>query len=430
MDEATTLVERVISHCRNERFTGVLRIRAREGEGEIWFLSGITDEVRFGVSTGDEALERLNRANDPKFELVPRLPSPAGGFKRGHPLQGTLDEVTGVDLFRFCETYALTCRLDLETGGNKVEANYELGELVSVDTDAENDEAVAQMLESKNGTYQVWLPPVELPAGIPVQQRSLVPGPDSAAPPISAQAEAAAAKPADAPVEAVVRQKTEEEEIKRRAVQIASRRKSRAPGPPEPDDAARQKAEAEAAAQKQKAEAEAAAKRAEEEARRRAAEEAKRKAEAEAQKKRAEEEAARRAAEEAKKQADAAAAEKRKAEEEARRKAEEEAAAKQKAEEAAAAKKKAEEEEAAARKEAEEKAAVAKKKAKEEAAAAAAAKEAEEEADEEEEREEDEDEREPSEPPPPAEEKGPAWGIIAVIIALVAITAYFMFGRR
>ena len=58
-DRAGSLVEQVVSHCKKMRFTGVLRIYAREGDGELIFLSGIRDQVRFGVSTGDEALERL-----------------------------------------------------------------------------------------------------------------------------------------------------------------------------------------------------------------------------------------------------------------------------------------------------------------------------------------------------------------------------------
>ena len=124
-----------------------------------------------------------------------------------------------------------------------------------------------------------------------------------------------------------------------------------APQPTEPpvDEEAKKKAEEEAvAAAKKKAEEEAAAKKkAEEEA---------------AAKKKAEEEAA------AKKKAEEEAAAKKKAEEEAaaKKKAEEEAAAKKKAEEEAAAKKKAEQDEAAKKKAEDD----AKKKAEQEAAAA------------------------------------------------------------
>src|SRR5687767_4493893 len=110
------LLERVLEHCKEGRFTGIVRMRAREGVGEVWLLSGITDGFSFGVSSGDEAKERMLRATDPHFELSSRLPSPAGGFKKPFPTQGQLGEILAVDLMRYAEVYALTCELNLESG--------------------------------------------------------------------------------------------------------------------------------------------------------------------------------------------------------------------------------------------------------------------------------------------------------------------------
>src|SRR4051812_47008801 len=103
-----SLTQQVIDRCRDALFTGIVRVHARQGEGELWFLSGMLEQTRFGVSVGDEATERLLGLADAKLEVIPRLPGPTGGFKKAHPSEGTLGSTLPVDLLRFCETFALT----------------------------------------------------------------------------------------------------------------------------------------------------------------------------------------------------------------------------------------------------------------------------------------------------------------------------------
>ncbi|HYO98124.1 MAG TPA: hypothetical protein VER33_26650, partial [Polyangiaceae bacterium] len=329
-DADRTLMARVLEHCAEGRFTGVLRVRAHEGQGELRFLSGIQDDVRFGTSSGDEALERLMRATNPEFEAVPRLPSLSGSFKKGSPLppEGPLGEIRPVDLLRYCELNALTCSLELVCGGTIARAQYVMGELESVESDAGGAEVIARLLDATEGSYRFILPAFELPAGVRARALSerAAAGASAAAP---LKVSSAAADP-----QAEARRKAEvDAEARRRAeAEAEARRKAEA------EAEARRRTEAEAEARRQ-AQAEAEARRkaeAEAEARRKAEAEARRKAqlEAEARRKvRAEAEAeARRKAE-----AEAEARRRAEAEAEARRKAEAEAEAQRAAAQAAAA---------------------------------------------------------------------------------------------
>ena len=223
--EATS-IDALVAHCNGAHFTGILRIRAHEGIGEVWFLSGITDEVHFGVSTADEAMGRMRNATQATFELVAQLPHPAGGFKRRFPAKGSLATATPVTLMRYCEQYALTCTLAIESKGVLVEATYELGELVKVETTADDD-GITTMLESQEGAYELMLPRVELPAGTPV----LPPAPSllDLMPPESLRLRAVLdAKPAAG------RPPSNEAEVKRKTIEVAHRQKKSVTTPAAP----------------------------------------------------------------------------------------------------------------------------------------------------------------------------------------------------
>src|SRR5262245_35927791 len=125
MSENDSSMQQVIERCRDARFTGILRIHAKQGDGELWFLSGVADQIRFGVSVGDDAMERILSLQEPKVELVIRLPNEDGGFKKGYPVEGTLGRLRAVDLFRLCENHALTCTLELRSKTSSGEATYE-----------------------------------------------------------------------------------------------------------------------------------------------------------------------------------------------------------------------------------------------------------------------------------------------------------------
>jgi hypothetical protein len=361
---------RVLERIDEERFTGLLRVSAREATGEFWFLAGILEEGRFGASRGEEARERLLRATEVTFQAELRLPHVSGGLKKPMPASGSFAEFRPVVLMRHCESYALTCSLELRGTDRTVRLTYRVGDLLSVDAAAGND-ALPALLESDQGTFEFSLPTFELPEGtvaMPSNYPSQIPLAERIDRVLADEAAAAPAKPApddaseaqrkfdEAAVAAEAKRKADEAaavEAKRKADEAAAAEAKRKADEAAAAEAKRKADEAAAAEAKRKAEQVAA------EARRRADEAAaaaaRRKADeaAAAETKRQMDEAA---AAEAKRQADeAAAAEaKRQADEaaaaEAKRQADEAAAAeaKREADEAAAAEAKREADEAAA----------------------------------------------------------------------------------
>jgi hypothetical protein len=349
---------RVLERIDEERFTGLLRVSAREATGEFWFLAGILEEGRFGASRGEEARERLLRATEVTFQAELRLPHVSGGLKKPMPASGSFAEFRPVVLMRHCESYALTCSLELRGTDRTVRLTYRVGDLLSVDAAAGND-ALPALLESDQGTFEFSLPTFELPEGtvaMPSNYPSQIPLAERIDRVLADEAAAAPAKPA--PDDASEAQRKFDEaavaaEAKRKADEAAAVEAKRKADEAAAAEAKRKADEAAAAEAKRKAEQVAA------EARRRADEAAaaaaRRKADeaAAAETKRQMDEAA---AAEAKRQADeAAAAEaKRQADEaaaaEAKRQADEAAAAeaKREADEAAAAEAKREADEAAA----------------------------------------------------------------------------------
>jgi hypothetical protein len=181
--------EQVMAQCSRGCFTGLLRVRTREGNGEVRFLSGIQDGVRFDSMEGDAALERLATASEPEFEAISSLPPIDFSSSEPVPPEGGLDRYHAAQLMRYCESNSLTCALELEVKGRVLTARYRLGELLSVEPDSEH---TARLAEAKEGIYRFRLPRFELPAN--VQQRRSVPA--------AAPKAAPAPKPAAAPVAA------------------------------------------------------------------------------------------------------------------------------------------------------------------------------------------------------------------------------------
>jgi hypothetical protein len=200
--------EQVMAQCARGSFTGLLRVLTREGNGEVRFVSGMQDGMRFDALTGDEALARLQTASDPEFEVIAALPPIDANSTSPVPTEGGLERLHAATLMRYCESNSLTCALELETGGQMLTARYRLGELLSVEPDSDLTSRIA---EAKQGLYRFKLPRFELPAsaravskgGAPASAGTAAVTPVAARP--AAPNVAAAFKPAAAPAVQPVR---------------------------------------------------------------------------------------------------------------------------------------------------------------------------------------------------------------------------------
>jgi hypothetical protein len=135
-------------------------------------------------------------------------------------MKGSIATATPVTLMRYCEQYVLTCTLAVESKNVLVEAKYQMGDLVGVETTADDD-GITAMLEATEGTYEFTLPRVELPAGTPV----LPPAPsltESLPPPESLGFRALL----ETKVPVVGRPASNEAEVKRKTVEIARQQKA------------------------------------------------------------------------------------------------------------------------------------------------------------------------------------------------------------
>jgi hypothetical protein len=200
-EQASAVFEQVMAQCTRGCFTGLLRIRTPEGNGEVRFLSGIQDGVRFESAEGDEALTRLLAASEPEFEVISSLPPMDLESTEPVAPEGRLERFHAAQLMRYCETNSLTCALELDVNGVILTARYRLGELLSVEPDSDQ---TARLAEAKQGSYKLRLPRFELPAHV-LQRRASVPAPAEPAAPVKAAVPAAtaplmpAAKPAPVP---------------------------------------------------------------------------------------------------------------------------------------------------------------------------------------------------------------------------------------
>lgn len=138
--------------------------------GEVHMLAGGIVESICGAMRNIEAIERLRRCAAIRFRVEPRLPNPETGALEPEGLaEGSLTTWPLPALMRYCETYVMTCRLEVWRGDDHATIDYRRGELTGTTVGGEDaPDRLREVLTWKLGRYHIALPLLVLPP--PIEQ--------------------------------------------------------------------------------------------------------------------------------------------------------------------------------------------------------------------------------------------------------------------
>jgi hypothetical protein len=183
-----------------------------EKVGEIHIVAGGVSETIAGERRGDAAMTYLRQIPGLRFLAHPALPDPEEGTL-GAPgaLEGSLAERPAPALMRYCETFVLTCALELRHRDDHVRVSYRRGEILrTLVNGSESGERLPEVMAWTEGTWRITLPQIALPRPPKAARPLRAPAVDSSTifgyqvqpvPPAAAPADAAVAP---APVAASV----------------------------------------------------------------------------------------------------------------------------------------------------------------------------------------------------------------------------------
>jgi|GEM_PF-5423476 len=158
-----TPVPRVLDACHKHLVTGWIQIEAGRTNGRIELRGGAIDGAEFGDLRGSAALERMRRLGDGDYEVVQRLPDLDGSLGSAAAFEGSLSDVSLVDLMRHCEDNALNCTITLIHDFDRGQIVYRLGEIESVEFNGVIDEdKIVDMVELDNARFLVSAPPLDI----------------------------------------------------------------------------------------------------------------------------------------------------------------------------------------------------------------------------------------------------------------------------
>ncbi len=134
--------------------------------GEVHLLAGGINEAIHGDARGDAAMDRLRAIAGARFRVEPVLPRPEDGdVGSPGPREGSLAERPLAKLMRYCETYVLTCAIEVWRGNQSARVEYakgEIGRIMVGGIDA--PERLADVMSWSSGSYRFVVPHLALPA--------------------------------------------------------------------------------------------------------------------------------------------------------------------------------------------------------------------------------------------------------------------------
>ncbi len=158
-----TPLKEVLDACHKHLITGTLMVSANGKDGVIEIRAGAVDIASFDGADGRQAVKDMVALSDGTYTLCQKLPDLQGNLGESARFEGTLSEVSLVDLMRHCEDNALTCTITIDHGDENSEIQYRTGDLEKVIVRGEaNDDALYELIKLDNGAFRVAAPPLDL----------------------------------------------------------------------------------------------------------------------------------------------------------------------------------------------------------------------------------------------------------------------------
>ncbi|MEZ4390060.1 MAG: hypothetical protein R3A48_03100 [Polyangiales bacterium] len=152
-------MDRVLTWCAHERFTGLLTFESSVGEVSLPMRGGALD---LGLDPSlVEVAESLRRAPAGRYTLTEALP-PLEGASAMHPLrrEGRLGPATFADLLRWCEDVALTGTVHLSVTRPEARSHvfsFVRGGLASVELESWSERDLSEVFALDEGVFVVRL---------------------------------------------------------------------------------------------------------------------------------------------------------------------------------------------------------------------------------------------------------------------------------
>lgn len=158
-----TPLPRVLEECFDHQVTGTITICCGDRQGTLELRAGVVDRAEFSGVRGDSALEILSRLRTGTYEVAQRLPDLAGELGSAGELEGNTEEVPPVELMRYCEENALSCKIILIRGFDRAEITYRAGDVTEVSLNGERDEdRIVDIVRFERARFRVSAPPLDL----------------------------------------------------------------------------------------------------------------------------------------------------------------------------------------------------------------------------------------------------------------------------
>jgi hypothetical protein len=163
-----TSLSDLLDACHKHLVTGAIKIvdEKNKRNGVLVLRAGAVDQARFGDTVGDKAVQTMLELKDGMYELSQQLPDLSGDLGRAAALEGSVEQVSIVQIMRHCEHNALSAVITVMNEYDRGEIHYRAGELEKVMLNGKaDDDAIVTMLAWPKARYKVVAPPLAADIG-------------------------------------------------------------------------------------------------------------------------------------------------------------------------------------------------------------------------------------------------------------------------